>query len=218
MSDREQIWRERLMLFAESGLTQRAFCDRHGLSAKAMRLWARRLGFLWPPHKVVPPVGASGKRAKEFSGSPEKDLAIPVGGLENLLAIRLRKTWTSEERLALLGEALQSGMSLDAYAKMNGLAPSVLYRWRKQFADQLAECPTDPLARQPKFASVTLAEGSTMPQLPPSKQSSADRLEMRTPMSAPVEILLRNGRILRVGDPIDFSVIARLADALEASA
>jgi len=162
MINRKQIWRERQILFAESGLTQRAFYDRHGLSAKAMLLWARRLGFLWPPPRLTAPEGASGMRAKEFSSPPEKDLAIPVGGLENLLAIRLRKTWISEERLALLSEALQSGMSLDAYAKMNGLAPSVLYRWREQFADQLAECPTDPLARQPKFASVTLAEGSTM--------------------------------------------------------
>jgi len=183
-----------------------------------MRLWARRLGFLWPPHKAVPPVGASGKRAKEFSGSPEKDIAIPVGDLENLIAIRLRKKWTREESLALLSDALQSGMSLDRYAKMNGLAPSVLYRWRKQFADQLAECPHDPLAQQPRFASVTLEEVPTVPQLPPAKQCSADRHEMQRPMSAPVGILLRNGRILRVGDPIDFSVIARLADALEATA
>lgn len=152
-----------------------------------------------------------GSRAKEFSGSPEEDLAIAVGSLGNLLAIRRRKTWTREGRLALLSDALYSGISLDRYAKMNGLVPSVLYRWRKQLEDQLAECSTDPLARQPKFAAVTLDEGVAMPQLPSSNECLADRLEMRTPMSAPTEIILRNGRIIRVGNPIDFTAIARLA-------
>ncbi|MGC5749300.1 transposase [Gluconobacter sp. NFX36] len=58
------------------------------------------------------------------------DLAIPVGELKNLLAFRVRKTWTSEESLALLVDARQSGMSLDRYVKMNGLTSSMLYRWR----------------------------------------------------------------------------------------
>ncbi|CAI9120022.1 IS66 family insertion sequence element accessory protein TnpA, partial [Brytella acorum] len=146
MMNREEIWRDRLVQFAESGLTQTAFCSRHGLSAKALRLWARRLGFVWPPQiKASAPDRTSGERAKEFSGSSKTDLAIPVEDLKSLLAVRLRKTWTPEESLALLVDARQSGMSLDRYAKMNGLTPSMLYRWQKQFADQIAECPADPL-------------------------------------------------------------------------
>lgn len=104
--NREEIWRDRLILFAESGLTQTAFCSHHGLSAKALRLWARRLGFVWPPPvKASIPDGTSGERAKEFSGSSKTDLAIPVGELKNLLDVRVRKTWTPEESLALLVDA-----------------------------------------------------------------------------------------------------------------
>ncbi|WP_408856543.1 IS66 family insertion sequence element accessory protein TnpA [Asaia bogorensis] len=46
MINREQTWRMRPILFAVSGLTQRAFCYRHDLGAKATRLWARRLDLL----------------------------------------------------------------------------------------------------------------------------------------------------------------------------
>ncbi|MBF0851656.1 transposase [Gluconobacter sp. R75690] len=215
MINREEVWRDRLVLFAESGLTQTAFCSRHGLSAKALRLWARRLGFVWPPPiKASIPDGTSGERAKEFSGSSRADLAIPVGDLKSLLAVRVRKTWTPEESLALLIDARQSGMSLDRYAKMNGLTSSVLYRWQKQFADQIAECPADPLARQPKFASVKIEEIPSTPQTRASPLVSKDRQNPK----AHIEIVLRNGRILRVTPPIDFDVMTRLADALEAAA
>ncbi|MBO1360279.1 transposase [Acetobacter sacchari] len=219
MIDREQVWRDRLVLFAKSGLTQIAFCNRHGLSAKAMRLWARRLGFLWPPPiKVSAPDGASEERAKEFSGSSEEDLAIPVGELDNLLAIRLRKTWTREESLALLVDALQSGMSLERYAKMNGLTPSVLYRWQKRFAEQIAQCPGDPLARQPKFASVKVEEVTAMPPLAPATRASPLVSKETLPHASQIEIVLRNGRILRIANPNDIDAITRLADALEAAA
>lgn len=213
--NRDEVWRDRLVLFAESGLTQTAFCSHHGLSAKALRLWARRLGFVWPPPiKASAPDGTSRERAKEFSGSPRADLAIPVGDLKSLLAVRVRKTWTPEESLALLVDARQSGMSLDRYAKMNGLTPSMLYRWQKQFADQIAECPADPLARQPTFASVKIEEIPSTPQTQTSPLVSKDRQNPE----AHIEIVLRNGRILRVTPPIDFDAMTRLADALEAAA
>ena len=215
MMNRKEVWRDRLVQFAESGLTQTAFCSRHGLSAKALRLWARRLGFVWPPPiKSSIPDGTSGERAKEFSGSSKADLAIPVGELKNLLAVRVRKTWTPEESLALLVDARQSGMSLDRYAKMNGLTSSVLYRWQKQFADQIAECPADPLARQPKFAAVKIDDMPSTPQTQASPLVSKDTQNF----GEQIEIVLRNGRILRVTPPIDFDVMTRLADALEAAA
>ena len=213
--NREEVWRDRLVLFAESGLTQTAFCSQHGLSAKALRLWARRLGFVWPPPiKASAPDRTSGERAKEFSGSSRADLAIPVGDLKSLLAVRVRKTWTPEESLALLVDARQSGMSLDRYAKMNGLTPSMLYRWQKQFADQIAECPADPLAGQPKFSSVKIEEIPSTPQTRASPLVSKDRQNPE----AHIEIVLRNERILRITTPIDFEAMIQLADALEAAA
>jgi len=219
MINRDEVWRDRLVLFAESGLTQTAFCSHHGLSAKALRLWARRLGFVWPPPiKASAPDRTSGERAKEFSGSSKTDLAIPVGDLKSLLAVRVRKTWTPEESLALLVDARQSGMSLDRYAKMNGLTPSMLYRWQKQFADQIAECPADPLASQPKFAAVKIDDTPSAPQQASQTQASPLFSKDRQNPGAPIEIVLRNGRILRVITPIDFEAMTRLADALEATA
>ena len=120
--------------------------------------------------------------------------------------------------MALLVDARQSGMSLDRYAKMNGLTPSMLYRWQKQFADQLAECPADPLARQPKFAAVKIDDMPSTSQQMAQTQASPLASKDKQNFGAYIEIVLRNGRILRVTPPIDLDVMTRLADALEAAA
>ncbi|GBQ71748.1 hypothetical protein AA103196_2865 [Ameyamaea chiangmaiensis NBRC 103196] len=121
---------------------------------------------------------------------------------------RLRRSWTDEGRLALLQDALQSGMSLDRYAKMNSLAPSALYRRYHRFSTQIAERRDDPLGGTPAFASVEVRDPAPAVTSPP-----ADPVDTRT-----LEIVLRNGRVLRFTAGVDLHDAVRLANALEAGA
>ena len=42
-----------------------------------------------------------------------------------------RRRWTTAEKLRIVEETLHSGESLSAVARRNGVAPNLLYRWRR---------------------------------------------------------------------------------------
>lgn len=42
-----------------------------------------------------------------------------------------RRYWPIEEKLRIVEETLQSGASISAVARRNGVAPNLLYRWRR---------------------------------------------------------------------------------------
>jgi transposase len=97
---KEQLWRRRLQLWRDSGLSVQAFCDRHGLAAPSFYAWRRALkqrdaAATFVPVRVLP-----------------DDEPAPAGGVEVVLAggRRLRVTpgfdpATVRRLLALLEEA-----------------------------------------------------------------------------------------------------------------
>ena len=42
-----------------------------------------------------------------------------------------RRRWSPEEKLRIVEETLQPGESISAVARRNGVAPNLLYRWRR---------------------------------------------------------------------------------------
>ena len=42
-----------------------------------------------------------------------------------------RRRWTTDEKLQILEEAMRSGASVSAVARRHGVAPSLVYRWRR---------------------------------------------------------------------------------------
>jgi len=42
-----------------------------------------------------------------------------------------RRRWTTEEKLRIVDETLRSGESISAVARRHGVAPHLLYRWRR---------------------------------------------------------------------------------------
>lgn len=42
-----------------------------------------------------------------------------------------RRYWPAEEKLRIVEETLVSGASISAVARRNGVAPDLLYRWRR---------------------------------------------------------------------------------------
>lgn len=111
-----------------------------------------------------------------------------------------RRLRTEEERRAIVAEAMQGHRNASAVARRHGIAPSLLFRWKRLYAaqDKLAGPPSSPA-----FMPVTVA-------LPPPASSGAATKPVDT-----IEIEMAGGRKLRVGADIDIGALKRIVAALE---
>jgi transposase len=119
-----------------------------------------------------------------------------------------RRAYTPDERARVLTEAATSGARVLLVAQRYGISPSLVYRWRREATGRPArQAPP----RAPRFVPLLVDDGDTrqdavVPPSAPMKDAETDR----------IEVVLRNGRLLRVGSGTDAAVVARLAAALEA--
>jgi transposase len=111
-----------------------------------------------------------------------------------------RRRWTAAEKLQIVEESLSSGLSVAEFARRRDIHPNLLHSWRRQM--KTGELPArDGEAR---FVPVAVAAPSA-----PVLQESGAGVEVM------VEVVLRNGRVLRLSDGIDPGQLAQLADVLE---
>jgi transposase-like protein len=101
-----------------------------------------------------------------------------------------RRRWTAADARAVLETLAESGLSLPAFARHEGLDPQRLRRWRQQ----LAGSPKSSCAAPPRF------------------------IELRPTAPERVEIVPRSGRVLRVPESIETGVLVRLVQALDGPA
>jgi transposase len=133
--------------------------------------------------------------------------------MEIITGVGRRRSWSSEEKVRLVGEAAERGVA--EVARRHEVCRSLLYRWRRQM-------------RGGELAAVTAAAGFVPVRVAP--EVLAVREMKDEPPAAPavpeitlgsaasiglVEIVLGNGRVLRVAERIDPTVLARLAAALD---
>jgi transposase len=102
---KEQQWRDRIQHWQQSGLSVRAFCERHGLATPSFYAWRRTLA---QRNAVVPAFVAVQLTPDDDADAP----AAATGGLEVVLASgrRLRvapgfDSATLRQLLAVLEEA-----------------------------------------------------------------------------------------------------------------
>ena len=140
-----------------------------------------------------------------------------TAGVEVISVVRRRRRWTSEQKLALVAEVEGSGGSLARVADRHGVSRSLLFEWRRQLHDDAMPGITRAPAPARNFAPVRVIEdgsvrGSTaLPMAPPAR--SAGRARPPVPI---IELVLRNGRVLRVAETIAPDALGRLAAALDA--
>ncbi len=91
-------------------------------------------------------------------------------------------------------------------AQRHGMSPSLLHRWRREAEGR----PVRKLAR-PVPRLVPLLVGAPAEAAWPEMAAVAGERAGST-----IEVVLRNGRVLRVGAAVEVAVAARLAAALEA--
>lgn len=51
--------------------------------------------------------------------------------IEVITGAARRRRWTTEEKLRIVDETLRSGESISIVARRHGVAPNLLYRWRR---------------------------------------------------------------------------------------
>ena len=125
-----------------------------------------------------------------------------MGRVEILSGRERRRTWSDEEKLRLLAEAGDAGISLAAVARRHDLCPQQLYTWRSAFK-RAAETARAMAGEPTSFLPVEVAVTAGSP---------TGQVRRR---SKPVEVALTNGRRLRVDADIDPEALRRLVRALE---
>ena len=148
--------------------------------------------------------------AREVAGT-----GASTGAVERVEVVTrgARRSFTPEEKARWLAEATQPGARVLEVARRHGICASLLHRWRRQAEGR----PVRKVARRPAQPAsfVPLLIDTADPERPPL--ASAPAAPASPGMAdAPIEVVLRNGRVLRVGAGTDAAAVARLAAALDA--
>ena len=116
-----------------------------------------------------------------------------------------RREWAAGDKRRILAQAGEPGANISEVARRNGVAQSLLYRWRKDAAIAAR--------RSMSFVPVALTTAPVI-ELPSSIAPPAGQ----SPSHAIVEVVLANGRLLRASAEVDVATLARIVRALEAAA
>ena len=151
MGDREQFWQTHVDACRVSGVSQKTYCERHGITPKTFRKWRARLAGATPvvTSDGEPHGGEAKGGAREFFSPSFDDLSDRAQLVDLLTNPRFRRTWTPEQRQQIVIDALRSGMSIERFARMSGLTPSVVYRWREELATRVRHGPPPQAPRTP---------------------------------------------------------------------
>ena len=116
-----------------------------------------------------------------------------------------RRRWTTTEKLRLVAESSASGLSVVDFARRHDVHPNLVHAWRRQAKTGELSATSDGEAR---FVPVAVATQSSVSAAPENDVGAGSLLE----------VVLRNGRVLRLSDRMAPARAALLADALEGCA
>ena len=215
--DEREYWHQHIQAHRQSGSTQTAYCLRHGLHPKTYRSWRRRLQREGALLSVSAPTGEV--EAGVVEGVEELAYPFSRAGSANgsqaagLVATPVqRRNYSDAEKQQFVLAAIQSGLPVERYARMSGLTPSALHRWKHKFAIRMGILPGIGTPPQSGFASVTIASPAETTSPGPDPATSA----LKAAVWNTVEIALGNGRRLSVDVRVDGVVLRRLMAILEA--
>ena len=112
-----------------------------------------------------------------------------------------RRRWTTVEKLRLVEESLTAGLSVADFARQQDIHPNLIHAWRRQ-------ARTGSLSVGQSEAKVRFAPVAVVPvAAAPAAREGRD--------AAMMEVVLRNGRVLRLCESVAPGNAARFANALE---
>lgn len=116
-----------------------------------------------------------------------------------VLGTEHRRRWSLQDKLQIVEETLQPGVKVSEVARRHGLAPSVVFTWRR-------------LAREGRLGDIGSAfmpvEITPVPVQAPPMGSSPRRTGL-------IEIVLRHGRRIRVDREVDAEALRRVLQVVE---
>ena len=131
-------------------------------------------------------------------------------GRVEVLARERRRTWTPEQKRAIVAESLGSELTPTEVARKYAISSGLLYSWRQQVLGGQLSVVTGPA---PSFARVELA-----PALQAPDGSDPVSPAVPAPPSGPdgvIEIVLRSGVLVRVDAAVDGRALRRVLSALD---
>ena len=141
---------------------------------------------------------------------------MPDGRMREVISVvSRRRRWTVEQKLALVNEVSRPGASVAAVADRHGMSRSLLFDWRRQLREGAMPGVVHAEAAA-ALVPVHVVADAPAKQLPGPASRLRGRVDRPVKAEARVEVVLRNGRVLRVSEAIGPEVLGRLAAALEA--
>jgi transposase len=126
-----------------------------------------------------------------------------------------RRSWSREQKQAIVAEVEVPGASLSAVARRHGVHASLLVRWRRD----LRAKPGTPASRA-DIAGPALASPPG-PKTPPTPAQHFVPIMLPPPEAhlpakpSTIEIVIGGGRTVRVGADVDTAALVRIIAALE---
>ena len=140
-----------------------------------------------------------------------RDLDMP--GADVLATSAKQQRWSPEQAASVLAAWKKSGLKLTPFAKQRGLLPERLRWWRDKLMPEAK--PKAPAGSAIRFVPVRVAgKGITHPAPSSSPPSVSPPKAMEG--AADLEVVLANGRRVRVAPGFDAANLARLITTLEA--
>ena len=130
----------------------------------------------------------------------------------DITVLAARRIWSAEAKGGIVVEMGKPGANVSEIARRHGVAHSLLYRWRQDMAAASVAVP--------QFMPMVIAAPV---MAPPPRQSPMPRPRKRgTPpvaatMTSSIDVVLANGRSVRVGADVDTAALLRIVAALEHS-
>jgi transposase len=124
-----------------------------------------------------------------------------------------RRRWRFEDKARLVAQTFEPGVSVCAVARQNGIAPGLLFTWRRQ-AREGRLGGSEPA---PRFVPVAVAPELTpsdAPFAPAVAPSEAPVHPLRRRRTGLIEIELGRGCRLWVDRDVDTAALRRVLDAL----
>jgi transposase len=133
---------------------------------------------------------------------------------EVISVVARRRRWTVEQKLALVEEVSRPGASVAAVADRHGMSRSLVFDWRRQVREGTMPGVVRADAA-PALVPVRVVDDAPTMQTPRPPSPSHGPVERPGKTATMIEVVLTNGRVLRVSEAIRPEALGRLAAALE---
>ena len=141
--------------------------------------------------------------------------STPTQQIEVITRGERRRSWSMEQKRAVVAESLEPGVSAITVARRHGLSSGQLYTWRRQVRED--QCATASCSPAP-FARVAVLTGPTQPgSAVASQRCEVGSTSARTAVAGcggAIEIALPGGVNIRVDAEVDSGALRRVLAAL----